>query len=462
MGQGQYGSASKHLSDSITHGNWIVLENCHLDRDLTLRICVEYQCAIDADNVHEDFRFCCVTAPTSEFPIVVLRQATKFTCNPPNNLKERVLRHVDQLNDDKHLRWNFALVTFHAVLQERKAFDATGWNRPYSFNDHLLRQTMTYLKSFIKIVDDSIAFDGIAYLVTECIYGGYVIDKVDRRLLRSLFQQICCDSTTTFFENASIHIPVEMMRNSCIEAIDTLSSHETSAADVGLHTNTEFERGSHQCDYILSTLARSASTETRILSADSVQHICDDILSCLPKSLPVICAYADNTFGLIRRYETMYFNELLQCMRATLTELHQAINGDIHMIDDLYQIYCSLQSNRIPSLWFPLMYRTSMSLAPFVQDLIRRVEFFRRWDNDSPSNRFWFAAFYNPEALVTGIKTMYAIDNDIDLNDVYVQCTVSIENAHKESILIEVSAQCPVPTLQYRFFSSYFFFSVFK
>lgn len=424
----------------MTHGNWIVLENCHLDIELTLRLCVQFQDGIDAENVHDEFRLWCVTAPTNEFPIAVLRHAVKFTCNPANNLKEIMLKHVAQLNDEKHLRWSFALVTFHAVLQERRTFGASGWSRPYAFNDHSLLQTLTCLRSLVKTVDDSTSFDGIAYLVTECFYGGLVVDHVDRRLLRSLFQQICCNTTANFFESGNICIPAELTIDNCVKAIDVLSSHrQTAAIDVGLHANCEFERGFLQCDYILSMLSQSAPADTNDSSVDAVQMISNDILSRLPTPLPVIGATADDTFGLIRRFEATHLNDLLQCVQSTLTELNQAIDGHIHMIDDLHNIYRSIRSNRIPSAWLPFIYRTSKSLASFIADLIARVAFFRRWHNDGPPERFWFAAFHKPEALVTGMREMYAIAHHIDLDDVCIQCIVSVQHAHTESIVIEVS-----------------------
>lgn len=435
----------------MAQGNWIVLENCHLDLDLALRLCVEYQSAIDAENVHEEFRLWCVTAPTSAFPIVVLRQAVKFTCNPPNNLKERILKHAAHLIDEKQLRWSFALVTFHAVLQERQSFHAIGWNQPYSFKDHSLLQTMTYLKSLVKTANDFT--DGIAYLVTECIYGGSVVDHVDRRLLRSLFEQICCISTTTFFENAGIRIPAVLTSENCVKAIDVLSPHETNAVDLGLHPNSDFERGFRKCDYILSILSPTVPDDAGDSSIDSAQIVCNDILKCLPLPLTVNSPNADDLFGPIRRYEAVHFNELLQCMRSTLTELNQAINGDIHMVDDLQQICRSLHLNCIPSAWSPFVYRTSKSLASFIQDLIARVTFFHRWVSVKPPSCFWFAAFYNPAALVASMRTAYAIANGIDLNDVCVLCTVSVGSAQNDSILIEVSAYISVT----RFFSLVFF-----
>lgn len=441
LGQGQYGHASKYLNEAMTHGNWLVLENCHLDIGLSLRLCVEYQRAIDTENFHDEFRLWCVTAPTSDFPISVLRQAVKFACNPPNNLKERITRHANYLTDDQHLRWSIALVTFHAVLQERRTFGAIGWNRTYSFADHSLRQAITCFKELVKTVDDPTTFDGITYLVTECIYGGLVVDQFDRILLRALFQQICCNSTDTFFDNASICIPAELTTDNWTKAVDMMPTHETKATDVGLHANSEFERGFHQCDYILSTLAQSVHAEIENSTVDSVKILCDDILNRLPTLLPVSSGESRETFELIRHREIKRFNLLLQCMRATLTELRQAIDGDIHMIENLHHIYRSLQANRIPSAWLPFMYRTLNSLATFVHDLIERVEFFRHWDSNRPPKIFWFAAFYNPEALVTGMQTTYAIANSIDLADVCVQCILPVENARIESILIEVSVR---------------------
>lgn len=428
----------------MTHGNWLVLENCHLDIKLTMRLCVEYQHAIDAEIVHDDFRLWCVTAPTPEFPIAVLRHAVKFTYNPPNNLKDRITNHGGYLSDEKYVRWTFALVTFHAILQERQTFDEGGWTRPYSFNDYLLREAIIYSKLLVKLADDTAAFDGVSYLVTECIYGGLVVDPIDRRLLRALFQHICCNSNELFFENGNIRIPAEPTTDKCTKAIESLS-RRTMAADVGLHANSEFLKGFRRCDYILSIISQtqplSSASESIDSEVDSVQIQSIDILKRLPNAMP-LNANSDETFAFICRNETMRLNALLQCIRASLTELGQAIDGHIHMGNDLHRIYGSLKSNRIPFAWMPFIYRTSKTLAAFVHDLIARVEFFRQWHNDGAPVRFWFSAFFNPVALVTTIKTIYANTNGIDLADVCIQCVFSGENEHNESIAIEVSTLC--------------------
>lgn len=423
----------------MTHGNFVVFENCHLDIKLTVRLCVDYQRAIDTESVHDDFRLWCVTAPTPDFPIVVLRQAVKFACNPPNNLKERISRHAVVLTDDKYLRFSVALVTLHAVLQERRAFGTNGWNCSYSFADHLLRQSFTCFKSLMKVGDDPTALNGVAYLVAECIHGGLVIDHLDRRVLRALFERICRGSATTHFEKSSICIPVELTTDNWTKTIDSLPPHKTRAVDVGLHANCEFERGSHQCEYILSTLAQFDPPQADEAATDSTRFRCTDILDRLPSPLPVGSGSPDGPFDLIRRHEVMRFNRLLECVRTTLAELLRAIDGDIHMIDDLQRIYRSLQANRIPCAWLPFVYRTSKSLAAFVIDLIARVAYFGAWDNTTTPKKLWFPAFYNPAALVTGMQTKYAIANGIDLADVRVQCTVSMESIPGESISVEVS-----------------------
>lgn len=156
MGQGQGPRAERMIIEGCKYGHWIVLQNCHvaiswmgelerISNDMTL-----------LGQAHPDFRMWCTSYPSSVFPVSVLQNSVKMTNEPPKGLKANMLRSFssDPLVRDKFftnafifspaankswLRGVFALVYFHAVVQERREFGPLGWNIPYEFSESDLK-----------------------------------------------------------------------------------------------------------------------------------------------------------------------------------------------------------------------------------------------------------------------------------------------------------------------------------
>lgn len=204
MGQGQGPRAAKLISDGVKQGHWVVLQNCHVAESWMgelERICMDPALA---ESVNEDYRLWCTSYPSRSFPVSVLQNSVKMTNEPPKGLRMNMLRSFtsDPLVSDKFftnafsgqvgkywMRGVFALVFFHAIIQERRDFGPLGWNIPYEFNESDLKISLMQLKMFLKQYE-SIPFEGHVYLTGECNYGGRVTDDKDRRLLMSLLKLV--------------------------------------------------------------------------------------------------------------------------------------------------------------------------------------------------------------------------------------------------------------------------------
>lgn len=199
------------IADGVKQGHWVVLQNCHVAESWMNDL---EQIVMDPalpETVNKNYRLWCTSYPSQHFPVSVLQNSIKMTNEPPQGLRMNMIRSfsADPLANDKFfsnafagdigqhwLRGTFALVFFHAVLQERRAFGPLGWNIPYEFNESDLKISLTQLKMFLKQYG-SIPFEGHVYLTGECNYGGRVTDDKDRRLLLTLLNLVYNERAVT-------------------------------------------------------------------------------------------------------------------------------------------------------------------------------------------------------------------------------------------------------------------------
>jgi len=183
------------------------------------------------DGANSDYRLWCTSYPSSVFPVSVLQNSVKMTNEPPKGLRANMHRSFtsDPLMRDKFftnaflfsdsankswLRGVFALVFFHAVVQEdANLVHSAGIYPMNSTNQILSRFFDTFLLLYVFLIllllcrisllqlkmfiaqSHSIPFRGHVYLTGECNYGGRVTDDKDRRLILSLLNMIYNNDT---------------------------------------------------------------------------------------------------------------------------------------------------------------------------------------------------------------------------------------------------------------------------
>jgi dynein heavy chain len=96
LGQGQGKKAEKLIKDATNKGGWILLQNCHLAvswmNDLE-RICEDLN-----DSMNKDFRLWLTSMPTPSFSIAILQNSVKMTLEPPQGLRNNLLRTYKNLD----------------------------------------------------------------------------------------------------------------------------------------------------------------------------------------------------------------------------------------------------------------------------------------------------------------------------------------------------------------------------
>ena len=70
MGQGQEVHGRRLMGQSIAHGGWVLLQNCHLSLDYVTEVMEQ---VLNTDSMHDDFRLWVTTEVHPRFPITFLQ-----------------------------------------------------------------------------------------------------------------------------------------------------------------------------------------------------------------------------------------------------------------------------------------------------------------------------------------------------------------------------------------------------
>lgn len=264
LGQGQ-NLFMQFIEEALKSGFWIVLQNCHQDKDhqwfpILERICNN----LTPDTTHPDFRLWLTSHPITTFPISVLRRSIKLINETPTQLRgilKKVLQSSEavellqtSLNPTYMRKIIFALSYFHAAAIERRNFKAFGWIVPYDFDENNLWIGINLLSEFTKI-SETISNKSIKFVIAEDIYGGHSSNVNDSRCLITLNDYFC--SETAFHERYEFNecSPGEFSDHDTLMKYIESMSDRTDAAAFGLHPNGNLLRERKESNFILQKLS---------------------------------------------------------------------------------------------------------------------------------------------------------------------------------------------------------------
>ncbi|KAH0573495.1 Dynein heavy chain [Spironucleus salmonicida] len=149
-----------------------------------------------------------------------------------------------------------------------------------------------------------------------------------------------------------------------------------------------------------------------------VDNIASNLLNKLPQPLdineanPKSITFDENNvphcLTTILKQEMERFNQLLDVLKQTLTNVKLAIKGDVILSSDLESIYKSLYDGKVPVIWGSIAYPSLKPLAPWFEDLILRVVFARSWLTKGRPMSFWLSGLYFPQGFCTALLQTHA------------------------------------------------------
>lgn len=89
LGQGQAKKAETMISQGMTRGEWILLQNCHLSVSWLPKL----EAIVEGlnEDINPAFRLWMTSMPSPKFPVSVLQNSVKMTMEPPTGLRSNLL-----------------------------------------------------------------------------------------------------------------------------------------------------------------------------------------------------------------------------------------------------------------------------------------------------------------------------------------------------------------------------------
>ncbi|KAL8438977.1 hypothetical protein Efla_006922 [Eimeria flavescens] len=437
LGQGQHKVAEQVLQHARVSGDWVCLQNCHLAESF-MPMLQQLHDGLRKNHVHQDFRLILTCQPTKILPAGLVKQSIKFTTEPPQGLRESVMRSLADLDSSgsediadcpDYKRWLFSLALFHSIILERRRLGAVGWNKGYEWttDDFLISQRSLY-ESVIS-GGFELSWEQNIFLIADIHYGGRVTESLDQRLLTSLLRRsFAAVTTNSDVQDRALQpytLPPDYRYRDIKEfamSFPVDATPEVLALDAGaaMVSKEILSASLFSCLLVTHRQKHALNAENH---EESLLSLAADILAILPETVNIEAAagsHAEQAFKEQRsvqelspldhflRGEVQAYNSFLACIRVSLTQLQGAIRGWSVMTEEMDDLNHSIYFQVVPKTWIAASYPSQLTLGRWLHDLQARIHRLRQWVQLGPPRIFHVPSFFKPQCFFAATLRVFA------------------------------------------------------
>ena len=440
LGRGMDEKAKESIKNAQLNGDWICLQNCHLCPSFLKKL--QNICLKTKDQeIHENYRLFLTTSRTDKFPVEFLHSSLKITNEPARGIRAHLERIYDNLEENFDKDYEkpvflkplfFSLAMFHAVLLERRKYGPSGWNIPYKWMSSDFEFSVNQIKICVQNSKE-VPFDMLSLMIGRIFYGGRVTDYNDEKLVESLlkgfFNLECLEKNYVYLptENFSkvYKLPTTKSVKDVKEFIYNLPLSDEPGI-FGLHDNAKITYDLQKCDFINRFLLNYEPT----LVANNSDHNKEILknIQFFQKILPKIISFKklkdQDSFLIFRDQESERFNNLLKIIKSSLFELENSIKGLSTMSLKTEKMLQSFLIKEVPHFWSKNGFLSVKKLDAWFQDLIKRVDFFKKWHDTPNLKTYAFGSFFFPQGFITAVLQNHARKTKLPIDSLTLKTTV--------------------------------------
>ena len=119
--------------------------------------------------------------------------------------------------------------------------------------------------------------------------------------------------------------------------------------------------------------------------------------------------------------ELQRYNELLTVMKETLQNALNGLDGKSLVTEDIEEFIDSIREDEIPEVWLEAAYPTMEDLPGYLDDLLERVDFLRKWHIEGAPKTFWVTALFEPGDFFIAIMYIHAMKEGLTFHELSLE-----------------------------------------
>jgi len=463
MGQGQDIIAERLLDAAAKHGHWVILNNVHLMPRWLKKLEKILDDFMNAgDSTHNDYRLFLTSDPSKGIPSGILNRSIKLTNEPPTGLKANLKRAFCTFSKPTFDEFGpkvrailFGLCHFHSLMTERKKFGAMGFNMMYPFSLGDLRDSAVCLNNYMEKNDSSIPWEDLRYIFGQIMYGGHIVNDLDRVLCLAYLDFIMDDGLLDEMEmfpfndggKETFKCPAPTTYTRYLEYIEEELKEETPVA-YGLHPNAQIDFRTLQSKQFFNSVGALTPAETNDDddeggAGSGPQHLAENMLNDIMERIEDVNFDVDEVKSMLNEEKTPFQNVFLQEIKQmaelvvemvnSLKELALGFAGELTISDAMDALMMSLFYGTVPTKWAKLAWPSLRSLTAWMTDLQMRIDQLEGWVQNPIEIPMvtWLSGLINPQSFLTAIMQQSAQLNSWELDKLYIQTDVTKKKAEE-------------------------------